>query len=111
MQRNFQYFVTHVTGTGFNFEYQLADSVSGGKLYWMVINSGSSIPSMADVRDGSSGICSGFFNQIDGSFYKPIECSLSLNSDHEFWIVLDNSANGISGNMYKLDMTTGKFIF
>ena len=109
MQRSFHYIVTDVSGTGFNFEYRLVGSVSGGKLYWMVISNGSLVLSIDDIRTGLSGICSSSFIQNDGIFNKPIECSLSLNTDYEFWIVLDSSANGVSGNMYKLDLNTCKF--
>lgn len=82
-----------VTTDGLTFQFTISNHIEGGRIYWMVIDSTSGVPSTDFARSGD-GFCAGNAEQTSGTQTVFITCPLDFDISNYFYIILDLNAEG-----------------
>ena len=106
---NFEGTVSGVTTQGFTFQYQLSNPVMNGHTNWMILLEDTPIPSIIDIREGSSGHCDGGQPQSIDSVSTYVTCLLDENLKHVFWVAIDLVGDGTSASVMQLNINVRNF--
>ena len=69
----------------------------------MVTPSGTTIPSVSEIRSGSTEFCSGTSLQNDVTNSMQIDCNLIGGLKYDFWVVVDGDASATFETAYLIE--------
>ena len=83
-----------INSKGVLFTYQIADHVSGGRIYWLVAGTHMNV-SPSSVRAGTGDSCSGSALQVDDDSHDiSIRCDLQPGAQYKIWMAVDSNGKG-----------------